>query len=335
MNLNSLNSGAGAKAGDSTTARTGSPDDPGHDRVGNAPGDHRDVDREGQQFAHFLRGQNEPANSHPDSAAAESSAGPCLESPFSLLSRGKGADDGPTSTSAPPTPGESSGAPSTHPDGPSFDGPSPWDSAAQSYGQSAPETPGDASPKASTDSVPDMPDGPDAGSSPEAPTDDVSDSDSEPDSGAGDRILQGLFGSPLQSTDPFPLDSTTAPVVNHDRIEQLADRLAERILVSDRTHTTDSEVRIQLRESVLPGTEITLRHDQGQLVVTFNVAQADTAGLLAPQTDDLQRALTNKLNESVRIEVNVSSQDSGGQGSPGDGRSRNRRDPRDEWGMDS
>lgn len=348
MSLNSLNSGAGAKAGDSTTARTGSPDDPGHDRIGNAPGDQRDVDREGQQFAHLLRGQNEPANSHPDSSAAESSTGPCLESPFSLLSRGQGADDGPTSTSAPPTPGESLGEPSTQSDSPSFDSrPSPWDSAAQPYSQSAPETPGDFGPAeppaagaadgsdvAAASHATDASET-DASSSPEAPTDDIPDSDSGPDAGAGDRILQGLFGSPLQSTDPFPLDSTATPAVNHDRIEQLADRLAERILVSDRTHTTDSEVRIQLRESVLPGTEITLRHDQGQLVVTFNVAQADTAGMLAPQTDDLQRALANKLNESVRIEVNVASQDSGGQGSSGDGRSRNRRDPRDEWGTDS
>ncbi len=338
MNLNSLNSNAGAKAGDSATTRTGGSDDPGHDRAPGAPGDHRDVDREGQQFAHLLRGQGESTDSHPNTDATDTPGDQRLDSPFSLLSRGQSADDTPTSTGALLTPADSSSAPSTHPDsssfdGPSFDSPSPWDSAAQPHGQSASEAPVGASPKAPTDGG--TPAAPDASSSSEAAVDDAPDASSEPDASAGDRILQGLFGSPLQSTDPLPLDSTTAPVANHDRIEQLADRLAERILVSDRSHTTDSEVRIQLRESVLPGTEITLRHDQGQLVVSFNVTQADTASLLMPQTDDLQRALTQKLNESVRIEVNVSSQESGGQGSPGDGRSRNRRDPRDEWGTDS
>lgn len=166
------------------------------------------------------------------------------------------------------------------------------------------------------------------------PADDLTDLNSEPEQPSGDRILQGFLGQPLQPTAPSLLEQTAAPISSSDRIEQLAERLAERILVSDRTHTTDSEVRIQLRESVLQGAEITLRHDQGQLVVTFNVTQSDTAGLLLPQTDDLQRALTNKLNESVRIEVNVSSQSAGGQNSPGDGRSRNRRDPRDEWGIE-
>lgn len=114
-------------------------------------------------------------------------------------------------------------------------------------------------------------------------------------------------------------------------MDQIAERLAQRILVSDSTHTTHSEVRIQLRESVLQGAEIALCHDQGQLVVTFNVADSDMAHWLAPRTDHLQQTLANRLNEPVRIEVNVSSQNTGDQDTPGDGRSRNRRDLRDEW----
>ena len=161
--------------------------------------------------------------------------------------------------------------------------------------------------------------------------------DSKPEPPTGDRILQGLLGQPAQPTTPF-LDQPASPVSSSDRIHQvdeLADQLAQRILVSDRTHTTDSEVRIQLRDTVLQGTEIIIRRDQGQLVVNFNVTDAYVAQQLSPRTNDLQQALSTKLDTSVRIEVNVSSQDTGGQGSSGDGRSRNRRDPNEEWGMES
>jgi type III secretion system needle length determinant len=161
-------------------------------------------------------------------------------------------------------------------------------------------------------------------------TPDTTPIDANPVLPSGDRILQGLFGQPYPSA---PL-ATPSPVSSSDRMDQLAERLAQRILVSDRTHTSDSEVRIQLRETVLQGAEITFRRDQGQLVVSFNVVDAHVAQQLSPQTDDLQRILATRLDTSVRIEVNVSSGETSGQGSPGDGRSRNRRDPRDEWGMD-
>jgi type III secretion system needle length determinant len=161
-------------------------------------------------------------------------------------------------------------------------------------------------------------------------TPDATPIDANPLLPSGDRILQGLFGQPYPSA---PL-ATPSPVSSSDRMDQLAERLAQRILVSDRTHTGDSEVRIQLRETVLQGAEITFRRDQGQLVVSFNVVDAHVAQQLSPQTDDLQRILATRLDTSVRIEVNVSSGEAGGQGSPGDGRSRNRRDLRDEWDMD-
>lgn len=149
---------------------------------------------------------------------------------------------------------------------------------------------------------------------------------------SGDRILQGLMGSATAPTTPASLEKPApTPSDRTAQIAQIAERLADRILVSDRSHNAAAEVRIQLRESVLQGAEISIRHEQGQLVVGFNVADTGVARQLSPQADDLQRVLAEKLNEPVRIEVNVSSQDSGG---PGDGRSRNRRDPREEWSVE-
>lgn len=162
-------------------------------------------------------------------------------------------------------------------------------------------------------------------------SDDATNTDFKPLLPSGDQILQGLLGLPTVPTAPSETAPSDSGGDRLDRIEQLADRLAQRILVTDRAHITDSEVRIQLRESVLQGAEITIRRDEGQLVVNFNVVAAHIAQRLSPQTDDLQRALAARLETSVRIEISVSSPDAGSQSGSGDGRSRNRRDPREEW----
>lgn len=147
----------------------------------------------------------------------------------------------------------------------------------------------------------------------------------------GDHILQSLHRQP-----PATPQESAAPAANliAERIDQLADRLAQRILVSARTQTRDSEVRIQLRETILHGAEITLRRDGGQLEIRFNVADASAFHQILPYADDLQRALTTRLDIPLRVDVQVSSPDSAGHGQPGDGRSRHRHDPREAWDTD-
>ena len=113
------------------------------------------------------------------------------------------------------------------------------------------------------------------------------------------------------------------------RIGELAERLAQSILVSDRSQIGQSEVRIRLQESVLSGTEIRFRHDQGQLVISFEVLEPEVARQLATQAEDLQHSLADKLDTSVRLEINDASREAGTDGRPGDGRSRNRRNPQE------
>ncbi|MEE4377502.1 MAG: type III secretion HpaP family protein [Candidatus Competibacteraceae bacterium] len=159
--------------------------------------------------------------------------------------------------------------------------------------------------------------------------------DNQSSEASGDRILQGLMSpGPIQ-----PTVENTAPATSN-KIGDLADKLAQRILVSDPANSTHSEVRIQLHDSVLQGTEVTVRQEQGQLVVGFSVPNNDVNQQLLPHTDNLQQMLGDKLNQPVRVEVNVQSggADSGGAGGGGqrgsgdqnDGHSRNRRDW-DEW----
>lgn len=314
MNTNPLS--ADVKAGGNSVARANGAAESGHDRVGVVPGEGRDLDREGQQFAHLLHRPSETTGSPMGDQAPEPPSGRRLESPFSIpwasLTQREEIGEASDQRSALPLTGEHQDKQATR---------LADHTARESATQSNPST--EARVTSSKEAL---------------PAEEFTDINSEPEQSSGDRILQNLFGQSLHPTAPSLLEQTSSPISSSDqidRIDQLADRLAQRILVSDRAHTTDSEVRIQLRESVLQGAEISLRHDQGQLVVTFNVTHSDTAGLLLPQTDDLQRALANKLNESVRIEVNVSSESSSGQDKPSDGRSRNRRDLRDEWDRES
>lgn len=150
---------------------------------------------------------------------------------------------------------------------------------------------------------------------------------------SGDRILLGLgqHGATVENT-PISATSATQTSDRIEQIERLGERLAQRILVSDRSHIGDSEVRIQLRESVLQGGEIRLRQEQGQLVVSIQVPSADLARQLSGQTDALQQTLANRLETSVRVEVQVvGARDAGNDAGTGDGRSRNRRDPWDTY----
>ncbi|MTW22472.1 hypothetical protein GJ668_15460 [Allochromatium palmeri] len=145
----------------------------------------------------------------------------------------------------------------------------------------------------------------------------------------GDHILQGL-GRQSDTVENTSTSETSA-IQTSDRIEQierLGERLAQRILVSDRRQVGESEVRIQLRESVLQGGEIRLRQEHGQLVVSIQIPSTDLARQLSGQTDALQQTLANRLETQVRVEVQVVDvRNAGNDSNPGDGRSRNRRDP--------
>jgi len=284
--------------------RMGSPGEPGSDPMDAMMSDDgRNLSREERQFADLFHEKDQSAGESINSRPFEPHSGRWAESPFAMV-------NAPVKETRPYEDAEDFPSP-----------PAKQESAVEAddvrfEGEPKPTNP--AEPAAST-----RPARPKPAEEPEP---------SIPVQPSGDRILQGFFGQP-----PAPLATPSPPSSSSnqiDRIEQLAERLAERVLVSDRTYATDSEVRIQLRESVLQGAEITIRRDQGQLVVSFNGVNAHLAQQLLPQTDDLQRALATRLDTTVRIEVNVSSGETGGQGSPGDGRSRNRRDPRDEWGAD-
>jgi len=132
-----------------------------------------------------------------------------------------------------------------------------------------------------------------------------------------------------------PGQEVPASVDTSERISKLMDQVADRVLVSHRSSSTDPEVRIKLRQTVLQGTEITIHHEQGDLVVSLSVGSRELGEQLLANTGTLQSGLMDRLHEPVRVEVAVrpeSGRNDGAEneGGQSDGRSRNRRDPREE-----
>lgn len=155
--------------------------------------------------------------------------------------------------------------------------------------------------------------------------------DQEPPS-LGQLILQSLDTQSSASV-------TTAAAVNQpahlERVEQfsaLIAEMADRVLVTDPLHGQTQEVRIQLAESVMPGTEVRVwREEGGQLRVDFDTASGYWARVLNEASPLLAQRLNERLNLPEAVLINVQQQ--GGQ--PQDGRSRNRHTPWDMAGQEA
>ncbi len=132
----------------------------------------------------------------------------------------------------------------------------------------------------------------------------------------GERILATLGGS---VEEPVRSDALSA-----QRLGELAQRLAERILVAPGDGTRSREVRIKLKDSILPGTEIVLERKQGGVEIRFHVGDPGALPTLDAQLDGLRQMLETRLGD--RLSVSITIRETGADDSmPNDGRSRNRR----------
>jgi type III secretion system needle length determinant len=145
---------------------------------------------------------------------------------------------------------------------------------------------------------------------------DVKDAPREaPPAFSGDALLRGM-GSGYA---PLAADAASSTGV---RAEALVAELAERILVARADQPGESrEVRITLRESVLPDTEIILRRDGERLIVSLLTDNASSHQVLQRAQQDLREKL---LVLDAEASVEVIWRDAGGQAGNGasSGRSR-------------
>jgi type III secretion system needle length determinant len=117
---------------------------------------------------------------------------------------------------------------------------------------------------------------------------------------SADSILRSMQGN-----NPVNESGTIAAGVNAPP-EVLAAEIAERILVSKSDNADTAEVRISLKDSVLPDTEIILRREGEQLKVVLLTANASSHQTLLDATPALRELLVKQNNgsdEHLSVEV--------------------------------
>ncbi|MEM1304139.1 MAG: type III secretion HpaP family protein [Planctomycetota bacterium] len=136
----------------------------------------------------------------------------------------------------------------------------------------------------------------------------------------GDTILRGMSrGADVAAT-------AGAQAGRDATLDGVVQQIADRILVSE-PNSGQREVRIILKDSVLPGTEVRLTQHAGKLQIQFVSESQKSLDLLNQNQTVLQQRLNEKLTKhDVTVQVEMD-----GQGQPDqDGRSRERQEITDE-----
>ena len=103
-------------------------------------------------------------------------------------------------------------------------------------------------------------------------------------------------------------------------VNAILQKMADQIHVSAKDAVNGAEIRLTLKDNVLPGTEIRIHRHDGVLSVTMNTTSAESGNFLAQHEASLQKTLAEKFaNEKVQVNINMS----GGDNQDTDGRSRN------------
>ena len=115
-------------------------------------------------------------------------------------------------------------------------------------------------------------------------------------------------------------DGVQAPV---SRAAELAEQVADRILVSMPDSNGRGEVRISLKQSILDGSDVRIFHEGGELKVVFVAATESAQRFLADNKALLQQTLGDRLQDQ-RVQVEVETPNRGGTSHEEDNRGRSR-----------
>lgn len=140
-------------------------------------------------------------------------------------------------------------------------------------------------------------------------------------SSPGDAILQGMSRA-------APAAVQDAAAMAGPSLDNVVQQIADKILVSDPgTSGGVREVRIMLKESALPGTEIRILQEAGKLQVQFRTDNTRVQEMLLQNQSSLQTLLSERLEKHdvvVDVAMDSRSQDTN------DGRSRQQRNLQEE-----
>jgi type III secretion system needle length determinant len=144
-----------------------------------------------------------------------------------------------------------------------------------------------------------------------------SDREGAPLPSPGELMLRGLQGMSEGAKVEGP-----AALAARGTIDNLAGEIADRVLVAKDGIAGGSEVRIQLKDSVLPDTEIRIAQVEGRLEIQLVAGSATALDALRGQDALLQNRLQDKLGQEVVVVLSSGGAEAG----QGDGRSRQQRD---------
>lgn len=134
----------------------------------------------------------------------------------------------------------------------------------------------------------------------------------------GDAILQSM----QSRTASGPAGGTEASF----SVSEAAQEIVDKMLVSDASLSGKAEVRLTLKESVMPGTEVRISAESGAVKVELLTTSNQSFALLASEKGNLEQMLKDRLGEGVSVEVTFN--ESGRE--DGQGRSRQQRSPYEE-----
>jgi type III secretion system needle length determinant len=103
---------------------------------------------------------------------------------------------------------------------------------------------------------------------------------------------------------------------------EVANEIAERIFVSEKKVDGSQEIRILLKDSVLPQTEVRVFKKEGVIHIAFQTSSQEAHRLLLDNRESLNNYLNQQLETEIRVEINFFSSQTEANT---EGRSRGRR----------
>ena len=106
----------------------------------------------------------------------------------------------------------------------------------------------------------------------------------------------------------------------HSDLNALLEKLADKIhttAITSKSSLAGSEVRISLKNDILPNTEIQIQRTKSELIISFNTNAEQSKALLVNNENSLQKILSEKFSgDKVQVNINLSQEQN-------QGRSRN------------
>ncbi|MDP0562798.1 MAG: type III secretion HpaP family protein [Candidatus Endonucleobacter sp. (ex Gigantidas childressi)] len=147
------------------------------------------------------------------------------------------------------------------------------------------------------------------------------DNDSGGDQQSGERLVDMAFARMNESRVKTDIQvAEMQQVKSVKEVEAVLQKMADQIHVSGKDAIDGAEIRVSIKDSILPGTEVKVHRHSGEITVTVNTSSAEAHNLLAQHQASLQKHLSDRFsNENVQINFHMTEEG----GEQKDGRSKN------------